>query len=821
MKNKLLKHIFMKIKDNYKRFLSLLCMALLGVGFYAGIQAASPDMIKTLDNFYDENNVYDIEVVSNLGLTKEDVKELSKVKNIEKVVGTYSKDAYLNLNNKQYVLKLIGLNKEINNVYLEEGRLPSNNNEIVVEKALLEDNKLKINDSINIENNNYKIVGTMISPLYFSNERPSATLGNGKVNYLIYLNENNIKQDVYTNVYLTVKAAKDEETNSKEYKKNIKKVINNIEKIKKDRELVRYDELYGDIIKQAETYNIPLDKTTLTIPKWYILDRTDNNSYKELINASDNLKQLGNVFPIIFFCIAILVSLISMMRMIEEDRTENGTLKSLGFNNFQITSKYIIYSLLATIIGGFLGIVIGSILIPRVVWNAYKTMFTIPKFICEIDTSSNIIGLLICIICICGTAIFVCIKNLKEVPANLMRPKAPKTGKKIFLERVTFIWKKLKFSNKITIRNIFRYKTRVLTTIIGIAGCTALILTGFGLRDSIKGIINYQFTNIFKYDKMLMLNDTVNQKVLKEELLENSKVKKLVETNVNNIKVSYNNEEQEVIMIVPNDKNELRKVINLIDIENEKNTNLDLKDNTCIISEKTSKLLNIKEGEKITIIDDSNKKHQVKVDKIVKNYINQYLYLSKMTYENIFGNYKINSYLIKLNDISSKEKNNFDEEYISKSEITSIVNNSDMQKTMKDILRSIDSVVAILIVAAAVLAFVVLYNLSNINISERKREIATLKVLGFYPSEVDRYVTRETIILTAIGITLGLLSGSYLCHYIISTCEPDYIMFDRRVDTISYILSALITIIFTIIVNIVTHYNLKKINMVSSLKNVE
>lgn len=821
MKNKLLKHIFMKIKDNYKRFLSLLCMALLGVGFYAGIQAASPDMIKTLDNFYDENNVYDIEVVSNLGLTKEDVKELSKVKNIEKVVGTYSKDAYLNLNNKQYVLKLIGLNKEINNVYLEEGRLPSNNNEIVVEKALLEDNKLKINDSINIENNNYKIVGTMISPLYFSNERPSATLGNGKVNYLIYLNENNIKQDVYTNVYLTVKAAKDEETNSKEYKKNIEKVINNIEKIKKDRELVRYDELYGDIIKQAETYNVPLDKTTLTIPKWYILDRTDNNSYKELINASDNLKQLGNVFPIIFFCIAILVSLISMMRMIEEDRTENGTLKSLGFNNFQITSKYIIYSLLATIIGGFLGIVIGSILIPRVVWNAYKTMFTIPKFICEIDTSSNIIGLLICIICICGTAIFVCIKNLKEVPANLMRPKAPKTGKKIFLERVTFIWKKLKFSSKITIRNIFRYKTRVLTTIIGIAGCTALILTGFGLRDSIKGIINYQFTNIFKYDKMLMLNDTANQKVLKEELLENSKVKKLVETNVNNIKVSYNNEEQEVIMIVPNDKKELRKVINLIDIENEKNTNLDLKDNTCIISEKTSKLLNIKEGDKITIIDDSNKKHQVKVDKIVKNYINQYLYLSKMTYENIFGNYKINSYLIKLNDISSKEKNNFDEEYISKSEITSIVNNSDMQKTMKDILRSIDSVVAILIVAAAVLAFVVLYNLSNINISERKREIATLKVLGFYPSEVDRYVTRETIILTAIGITLGLLSGSYLCHYIISTCEPDYIMFDRRVDTISYILSALITIIFTIIVNIVTHYNLKKINMVSSLKNVE
>ena len=821
MKNKLLKHIFMKIKDNYKRFLSLLCMALLGVGFYAGIQAASPDMIKTLDTFYDENNVYDIEVVSNLGMTQDDVKELSKVKNIEKVVGTYWEDVYLNLNNKEYVLKLIGLNPEINNIYIEEGKLPSNNNEIVVEKALLEDNNLALNNSITIENNDYKIVGTMLSPLYFSNDRPSTTLGNGKVNYLVYLNEDIIKQDVYTNVYLTVKGAKDKITNSKEYKKAISTATTNIEKIQKDRESARYDELYGDIIKQAEAYNIPLDKTTLTTPKWYIFDRLDNTSYKELINASENLKQIGNVFPIIFFCIAILVSLISMMRMIEEDRTENGTLKSLGFNGFQITSKYVIYSLLATIIGGLLGIVFGSLLIPRVAWNAYKTMFTIPKFISEIDASSNIIGLLICIICICGTAIFVCIRNLKEVPANLMRPKAPKTGKKILLEHIPFIWKKLKFSSKITIRNIFRYKSRVLTTIIGITGCTALILTGFGLRDSIKGITNFQFTNIFKYDKMLILSESANTDTLKADLLNNSIVKEVVETSINTGTVSYNKEEQEVTIIVPNNKEELNKVINLIDATNDKNENLTPKDNTCIISEKTSRLLDINVGDKITIIDNDHKKHQVTVDKIVKNYINQYLYLSKATYENIFGNYKTNSYLVKLNDVSTKDKNNFDEEYISKSEITSIVNNKDMKSTMNDMIGSIDSVVAILIVAAALLAFVVLYNLSNINISERKREIATLKVLGFYHREVDSYVSRETIILTAIGITLGLLSGSYLCHYIISTCEPDYLMFERHVDTISYILSAAMTIIFTIIVNIVTHYNLKKINMVASLKNVE
>lgn len=821
MKNKLLKHIFMKIKDNYKRFLSLLCMALLGVGFYAGIQAASPDMLKTLDNFYDENNVYDIEVVSNLGLTSTDVKELSKINSLEKVVGTYSKDTYLNIGNNQYVLKLTGLNKEINNVYVEEGRLPKNNNEIVVDKTLLEDNNLKLNDNLSIENNNYKIVGTIISPLYFSNDRPSTTLGNGKVNYLAYVNEEVVKEDIYTNIYITVKNTKDKLTNSKEYKESISSALKSIEKIQSKREDSRYQELYGDIIKQSQEYNLPIDLDGLVKPKWYIFDRLDNNSYNELINASENLKKIGNVFPIIFFCIAILVSLISMMRMIEEDRTENGTLKSLGFNSFQITSKYLIYSLSATIIGGLLGIVIGSLLIPPVAWNAYKTMFSIPYFICDIDTSSNIIGLLICIICITGTAVFVCIKNLKEVPASLMRPKAPKVGKKILLEKIPFIWKKLKFSNKITIRNIFRYKTRVLTTIIGITGCTALILTGFGLKDSIKGITNFQFTNIFKYDKMLTLNENINEKDLKDELLNDSNIKELVETNINSITISYNNEEQEVTLIVPNNNEELKKVINLIDISNDKNQNLTPKDNTCIISEKTSKLLKVKAGDKITILDSNNKKYHIKVSYITKNYINQYLYLSSSTYEDIFTSYKTNSYLVKLNNLSTKELNNFDKTYISKSEITSIISNKDMKSTMNDMIGSIDSVVAILIVAAALLAFVVLYNLSNINISERKREIATLKVLGFYHREVDNYITKETIILTAIGIALGLFSGSYLCHYIISTCEPDYLLFDRQVDTISYILSALITIIFTIIVNVVTHYNLKKINMVASLKNVE
>lgn len=820
MKSMLIKHIFMKIKDNYKRFLSLLSMALLGVGFYSGIQACSPDMLKTLDNFYDNNNVYDIEITSNLGMTEENLKDISKINNVEKAIGIYTKDVYLNTNNEKYVLKLIALNNEINKVYLGEGKLPNNNNEIAVEKSLLNDNNLKINDNINIENKNYKIVGTIISPLYFSTEKPNTTLGSGKIDYYAYLIEDEIKNEVYSNIYINVSNTKKELTNSDEYKSLVKEVTNSIEKIKEEKEKDRYNELYGDIIKNSEKYGISIDQTKFIKPKWYIQNRLNNESYKELINASDNIKKLGNIFPLIFFAISILVSLISMMRMIEEDRTENGTLKSLGYNNFEITLKYIIYSLLATIIGSISGVFIGSYLIPYVIWNIYKKLFFIPKFIYLINSSTNALGLLICTLCICGTAIFVCIHNLKEKPANLMRPKNPKSGKKIFIEKINFIWKKIKFSEKITIRNIFRYKARVFTTIFGIAGCTALILAGFGLKDSIKEVTNYQFNNIFKYDKTLIINENKDYNLIKNYITNDNNINKFIEVNTQTITVEYNNKEQDVTLVTPNNFKELKNIIYLSNIDDGKEIE-EPPYNTCIISEKTSKLLNIKIGDTLTIINNENNKKEIKVSYITKNYINQYIYMTKDTYNNIFNNYNINSFLVDLKEINNEEKESFDTKYITEGYVSAIVNNEDIKNSINDMLSSIDSIVAILIIAATALAFVVLYNLSNINISERKREIATLKVLGFYPKEVDKYINSETFILTIIGIIIGLIFGSYLSHFIISTCEPDYIMFDRNVFAISYIYSILITTTFTIIVNIVTHFNLKKINMIESLKNVE
>lgn len=819
MKTKLLKHIFMKIKDNYKRFLSLICMAFLGVGFYAGIQSSSPDMLKTLDNFYDENNVYDISVISNVGLTEDDLLKLSKIKNVELAINIQEKDTYLEIEENNYVVKLIEYNSQMNNVYIKEGRLPKNNNEVSVDNALLENNNLKLGDNITIDGKKYSIVGNVISPLYFSAERPNSNLGSGKVDYYIYVYNGFLDLEAYSNIYITVKGAKKYLTNSDSYKKLINNVKKDIDLIKDKQQDIRYDELYSDIIETSEMYGISIDESNFIKPKWYIYDRLDNTSYKELINASDNLKKIGNIFPIIFFAISVLVSLISMMRMIEEDRVENGTLKSLGYNSFHITLKYVIYSLLATTIGSSVGAIFGSYMIPSVIWNIYKKIFFIPKFIYLLKSDYNALGLWICILCICGTSVIVCIKNLREVPANLMRPKAPKSGKKILLERINFIWKKLKFSDKITIRNIFRYKSRVITTVLGIAGCTSLILAGFGLKDSIKDVTDFQFNNIIKYDKLLMTNESINQIDIEKELLNDDKVENFTNVNTQNIKVLFNDEEQEVTMITPDDFNSISKSISLIDLKT--NNIIDnISDNSCIISEKTAKLLDIDVGDKISLLDNDNNKYDIKVSYIIKNYINQYLYINKNTYNNLFNNYKINSVLISLKD-KDKNSKEFDKKYISNGYALTIVDNDDMKNSMNDMLGSIDSIVAILIIAAASLAFVVLYNLSNINISERKREIATLKVLGFYPSEVDKYINRETVLLTILGIGIGLLFGSYLSHFIISTCEPDYIMFDRHVYTLSYFYSLFITVIFTIIVTIVTHFNLKKINMVTSLKNVE
>lgn len=805
MKNKLLLSNLRAIKSSYKTFISLMCISLLGVGFFVGIKTTAPDMIYTFDKYYDDLNVYDVKITSTVGFSDNNIEAIKEINDIKDIKLVNNKDEIIKANDKEYAVKFIEINDDINKIEITKGKKPKNKDEIVVEENLLKENNLTIGDYIEIGNQKFQIVGIVKSPLYFSVYRDSTTIGNGKIDYYAYTISNFFNESTSTDLYITVDDCKNLTTDSSEYNEKVNAVIKEIEKIKENEELERFNEL--------KSFGLINDQSLV---KWYVFSRDDNYAYSNFISSATNIKKIGNIFPLVFYVIAILISLISMTRMVEDDRSEVGTLKSLGFSNLKIVSKYLIYALSATIIGGIIGIFIGVNTLPVIVWDIYKVMFDLPSIIITYNFNYIVLGLAITTLCITIATIYSTYKMLKEEPANLMRPKAPKNGKRVLLERIGLIWNHLNFSNKISVRNIFRYKSRVMAMIFGITGCTALILAGFGLKDSIKDITDKQYNEIFKYNMIVTVNDKSTSN-LKEQLSDNKDIDLIVLAKIDSVTISKNDKEYDVTTMISEDDN-FNKLIKLKQTNSDKK--ITLKDDKIVISAKLAKLLNVKKGNKVNL-KRNNKEYTFVVQEITENYFEHYVYMTKNTYEKYFEEFDNNSLLIKTNDLNEKEEQELQELINNLSYGANITNTNEIVDTLNDTIKSLDSVVFILIVSSAMLAFVVLYNLANINIIERKREIATLKVLGFYDYEVDSYIIKETIILTIIGIILGLISGLYLCYFIISSCETDNLMFLRNIEVPSYVISTIITISFTLLVNILTHFNLKKIDMIDSLKNVE
>ena len=1014
MKSALLKDSIKEIKNTYKRFLSILVMAFLGVGFFAGMRAASPDMVDTIDQYYKESQVYDIKILSTLGLTNDDIDALSEIDEIENTVGTYETEGKIEIDNKEIITKIMSVEK-LNKPILLQGNLPKTQNECVVEDSFLTANHKSIGDTIEVEaektkndegeeveylnKNILKIVGTVKSPLYISRDRGTSSLGSGKIDYYIYVPKENIKaNEIYTNIYIKLKNSENYTTSSEKYEEYIAEVKEKIEAIKEEREKARHDKLvdiatrkvkeaeeklnenkqnaqqqieeakqeiengknkiekaevklnsskkeadtkfksaYNQIqmakesifqnetqlnqkeqeagqqiteleikkqelqtqfdtiennLTQLETqYNqikdnpniseeqkqmlenkiqmlkqskqtikagieqinngittgkqeienaktqlqnakneltkkekqyeatktatysslenakIEIEKSKTELekgekeleekqeefkdkiadaesklidsrekianienPTWYVLDRYSNTGYNSFIQDTESIENISKVFPIVFFMVALLISLTSMTRMVEEQRTQIGTLKALGYNKLQIASKYVIYAGLACVIGGVLGMSVGFVLLPQIIWTMYQMMYQMTD---NIHISFNIIiggmGLLLICVCIIGATIYAVLKELVQTPSTLMRPKAPKMGKRVLLEKIPFIWKRLSFSQKVTVRNIFRYKKRFLMTIIGILGCTALIVVGFGVRDSIRCIMPNQFEKVFNYDMQIGLKNGLEDEQKQKYIIslqEKTELEKVVETYMtSNIAKNQENEE-DVQIIVPKEPKDLDEVINLTDVKTGKKVQLE--ENAICLTDKVAELLNVKQGDTITLKDSKDKERQVKISNIVENYVYHYVYMSRITYENLYGeNYNTNMLFTKNNNLSEEQETNLATEIMNQSEVASISRNSSIMNLLDDTMKSLNYVVIILIVSAGLLAFVVLYNLSNVNISERIRELATIKVLGFYDKEVYSYVTRETVILTAIGIVLGLIGGYFLNYFII------------------------------------------------------
>lgn len=599
----------------------------------------------------------------------------------------------------------------------------------------------------------------------------------------------------------------------KELENSEQKLLDGEKEIKENREKL----LDGrkEIDKEKEKLN-DLDDS-----KYYFFDREDNPGYSTYKGSIDSLDKIASVFPVFFFLVAALICLTTMTRMVEENRVEIGTLKALGYRDLEIARKFIVYAALASIVGSILGIVIGSSALPYIIKQAYSSSFTLPDVNIYFYPSYIIQSLVASIVCTVGAALIVLKGELLENPSNLMRTKAPKLGKKILLERITPLWERLNFNQKVTFRNLFRYKQRMLMTILGISGCMAMLVAGLALEKSTSSVMDIQFGKLIKYDAMVVFNDKNIEKE-NEEYNEALKSLKGYESSLNIYQdsVTFSKEgisKQTATMYVPENTDDLNDYILLNDREN--GTQYKLSNNGVIINEKLAKILNASVGDNIIVTDSDNNDHEVKVDNIVENYAGHYIYLSPSYYKEIFNNDPIyNAQLLKLN--SDREDDN-------KLSTTLMDNDKVINVTLASKMRSLSEsadlglVMIVIIVASGSLAFVVLYNLININVSERIREISTIKVLGFYDSEVAMYIFRENIILTILGILAGSFLGKILYVFLVSTAEMDNMMMIPTVDMIGYAISGLITMFFAMLVMIMMHLKLKKVNMVDALKSIE
>ena len=562
----------------------------------------------------------------------------------------------------------------------------------------------------------------------------------------------------------------------------------------------------------------------LEMPEWMVTDREDLPEYTDYGDNADRLRNIGQVFPVIFFLVAALISLTTMTRMVEEQRTQIGTLKALGYKKSAIAAKYICYAFFATLLGSVLGMLIGEKIIPYIIITAYGIMYHNVANTISIDYQPGfaLIASAASVVCTVGATLFASGKELQETPASLMRPPAPKEGKRVLLERLTFIWKHLSFSWKSTIRNLFRYKKRLIMTVFGIAGSMGLMLVGFGIQDSISDIAAIQYRELQHYDGMVIEDSDATEEEhaeLFEYMKENEQIAHCNRVQMTKISAPKGSSNISIYLFVPESLSEFAKDVTLKNrITGE---TYELTDEGAAISEKTASLLGLKVGDMIPL-KKGDKEYKVRVAVITENYMSHYLYMTPRVYEQTFGEKpEYENIVFTMQEDCKDDLEMAGTRILANPGALSISYTSSLASQVDRMLSTLDAVILVLIVSAGMLAFVVLYNLNNINITERQRELATLKVLGFYDGEVSQYVLRENVILTVLGIMFGAVFGILIHRYVITTVEVDAVMFGRNIKPLSFLYSGILTSIFSIVVNGVMHFKLKTIDMVESLKSVE
>ena len=620
----------------------------------------------------------------------------------------------------------------------------------------------------------------------------------------------------------------------KEITDNVKKLQDAAKDLKKgEKDLADGKKEYEDAKKDAEDEiaenqqkldDAKKELEDLEMPEWMVTDREALPEYTDYGDNADRLRNIGQVFPVIFFLVAALISLTTMTRMVEEQRTQIGTLKALGYKKSAIAAKYICYAFFATLLGSVLGMLIGEKIIPYIIITAYGIMYHNVANTISIDYQPGfaLIASAASVVCTVGATLFASGKELQETPASLMRPPAPKEGKRVLLERLTFIWKHLSFSWKSTIRNLFRYKKRLIMTVFGIAGSMGLMLVGFGIQDSISDIAAIQYRELQHYDGMVIEDSDATEEEhaeLFEYMKENEQIAHCNRVQMTKISAPKGSSSVSIYLFVPESLSEFAKDVTLKNrITGE---TYELTDEGAAISEKTASLLGLKVGDMIPL-KKGDKEYKVRVAVITENYMSHYLYMTPRVYEQTFGEKpEYENIVFTMQEDCKDDLEMAGSRILANPGALSISYTSSLASQVDRMLSTLDAVILVLIVSAGMLAFVVLYNLNNINITERQRELATLKVLGFYDGEVSQYVLRENVILTVLGIMFGAVFGILIHRYVITTVEVDAVMFGRNIKPLSFLYSGILTSIFSIVVNGVMHFKLKTIDMVESLKSVE
>lgn len=843
------KYMWRNIRDSLGRFIAIILIILLGALIFVGVKATGPALNASLNATVKQERLSDVQLMLTTGFTSKDVATA------EKVAGAQAeavKFRYVS-GSKGQVVALYGYQpgQQLNQFSLQSGRKPVKPNEIVLDQRAKRTFGYKLGQTYTfpadakLTRRTFKIVGFADSPLYIDNaQRGSANVGDGAVRYFAYIPASQMKMGVSSLLNVRFKSLQTADTVTDHYADLVRAKEKKLKAVFKPRAAARNQELLAPTLKKLDAQQAQLDaakrlagntpqiaaqQAALTAGRkkavaavntsytWQV--RNDLPGFSAYGDSSDRIAAIANVFPVFFFLVAALITFTTVTRMVEEARGQIGAFKALGYGKWRIAVNYLNYALIGGVVGTILGSVIGNWSIPRIVIALYKNEYLPLQPVVPIGWDSAALAGIFSLLATVGAAAIVVREQLAEKPAALMLPRAPKSAKRILLERITPLWRRFNFNQKVSYRNLFRYKSRMWMTIIGIAGGTALILTGFGIKNSIEASGSRQYSEIVKYQAVVRLADDAQPTAARRVLAADGHYRSSLAVTADVADLTAHGQRQDDVTVFATDQPAaLRRYIGLH--AQQGGQAITLPASGVVLTQKTAKQLDVAAGDTVRVKTTAGHTGRARVAAIATNYVGNTLYLSNSAYEKML-NVKptANSLLVRLKAQTASQRNTLARRLLKSGDALGTSYTVDQQKTVSSMGKMLNPVVMIFILLSGVLSFVVLYNLTNINVAERIRELSTVKVLGFYDQEVTMYISRENIILTGAGILFGYAGGNLLTAYILHQAETPQIVFPLHISLLGYVVATALMIAFTGIVMFITHQRLKRVDMVEALKS--